>query len=157
VVRGLGADDFVDHTVEDFTRRAERYDLVFDVPGNHTFRECCRVLAPGGRYVLIGHDQYGAVGRRWLGSLPRFARLMAMTPFRRQLPPLNVAAPDKTEGMTTLAELLDAGKLTPVVDRTFDLAQVPDAIRYLAEGHARGRVVITVGAPEPGGATDQPE
>ena len=74
-----GADRFLDFTTADFTRGPDRYDLVFDVPGNHPLRAVRRVIAPGGRYVLIGHDAFGTVGRRWLGSIPRFVRLMAMS------------------------------------------------------------------------------
>jgi NADPH:quinone reductase-like Zn-dependent oxidoreductase len=80
---------------------------------------------------------------------------MAVTPLRRQLPRLSFAAPDKTEGMAALAEFLAAGRLAPVIDRTFGLEQVPDAIRYLAAGHARGRVVIAVGRE--GGLTPRPQ
>ncbi len=144
VVLALGARRFIDFAAEDFTRGSEQYDLVFDVPGNHSFRECRRVIAPDGRYVLIGHDHFGTAGRRWLGSIPRFVGLMARTPFAKQLPPPNLKPPDKSGSMALLAELLAAGKLTPVIDRTFPLDQVPEAIRYLASGQARGRVVITM-------------
>jgi len=144
VVLALGAHRFIDFRAEDFTRGSEQYDLVFDVPGNHSFRECRRVIARDGLYVLIGHDHFGTVGRRWFGSIPRFVGLMAATPFAKQLPRLNLKAPDKAEAMALLAELLAAGKLTPVIDRTFPLAEVPAAIRHLASGQARGRVVITM-------------
>jgi NADPH:quinone reductase-like Zn-dependent oxidoreductase len=115
MLRSIGADRVVDYTREDFTRGSERYDLIVDIPGNHPFAECRRALTPQGRYVLIGHDQFGDVGRRWFGSLPRFLR-----------------------------ELLEAGKLTPIVDRTYPLPNVPDAIRYLESGQAQGKVVITM-------------
>jgi NADPH:quinone reductase-like Zn-dependent oxidoreductase len=144
MVRKLGADHVIDYTTDDFTKRAERYDLVFDVPGNHSLAACRRVLIPDGKYVLIGHDQFGARGRRVLGSLPRFMGLMAMSFFVRQLPTASFKLPAKADAMEVLRELLEAGKLTPIVDRTFPLAEVPEAIRYLGEGNPRGKVVVTI-------------
>ena len=144
MLRSIGADHVVDHTTEDFTRSGERYDLILDVPGNRSFSELRRVLAPTGRYVLIGHDHFGAFGRRVLGSLPRALKLAAMSPFVSQLPGLTFSMPPKKELLATLKGFIEAGQLTPVIDRTYPLSEVADAIRYLAEGHARGRVVITV-------------
>lgn len=99
---------------------------------------------PEGTYVLIGHDLFGAGGGRWWGSLPTFFTLMVLTPFVRQLPRLRFSTPSKTDLMAVLRDLLESGKLTPVVGRTFRLAEVPDAIRCLAQGDVRGRIVITV-------------
>jgi NADPH:quinone reductase-like Zn-dependent oxidoreductase len=144
MLRSIGAHRVIDYTREDFTRGSERYDLIVDIPGNHPFSACRRALTPRGRYVLIGHDQFGDVGRRWFGSLPRFARLMAMTPFVSQLPKLSFSLPPKKESLDVLKEFLEAGKLTPVVDRTYPLPEVPDAIRYLESGQAQGKVVITM-------------
>jgi NADPH:quinone reductase-like Zn-dependent oxidoreductase len=144
MLRSIGADRVIDYTEEDFTRRSERYDLIVDIPGNHPFSECRHALNPRGRYVLIGHDQFGDVGRRWLGSLPRFARLIVMTPFVRQLPKVSFSLPPKNESLGVLKELLEAGKLRAVVDRTYPLSEVPDAIRYLESGQAQGKVVITI-------------
>ena len=144
LVRSLGADRALDHTRDDFTRAGERYDLIFDVPGNHSFAACRRALTPDGKYVLIGHDAFGARGHRWLGSLPRFTALVARSPFSRHLPSLDFSTPSKRDAMSALCELIEAGGLTPVVDRTFPLEEVPEAIRYLASGRARGRVVIAV-------------
>jgi NADPH:quinone reductase-like Zn-dependent oxidoreductase len=144
MLRSIGADRVIDYTEEDFTRGSERYDLIVDIPGNHPFSECRRALTPHGRYVLIGHDQFGNVGRRWFGSLPRFARLMVMTPFVRQLPKVSFALPPKNESLGVLKEFLEAGRLTPVIDRTYPLAEVPDAIRYLETGRAQGKVVVTM-------------
>jgi NADPH:quinone reductase-like Zn-dependent oxidoreductase len=143
-VRSLGADHVIDYTQADFTRSGERYDLIVDVPGNHSFAECRRVLAPDGSYVLIGHDHFGQAGHRWLGSLPRFLKLVAMSPFVRQLPDLNFKMPDKTESMALLKDLIEAGKITPVVDRAFPLGEVREAVRYLETGQAKGKVVLTV-------------
>ena len=139
----LGADRVVDGTRVDFTREGERYELILDVPGNHSFSDCRRALAADGRYVLIGHDSFGGASA-WLGSLPRFFGLMALTPFRRQLPPVDFSAPDKQTGKAVLAELIESGGLTPPVDRTFALSQAAAAIRYLASGQAQGKVVIAV-------------
>ncbi len=144
MVRSIGADRVIDYTQEDFTRRGERYDLIVDIPGNHSLSDCRRALTPGGIYVLIGHDNYGSGMRRWVGLLPRMFKLTAMSLFVSQLPRVRFSMPDKRESMALLKELLESGKLTPHIDRTFPLSEVPDAIRYLKEGHARGKVVITV-------------
>ena len=82
--------------------------------------------------------------RRWVGLLPRMFKLMAMSPFISQLPDFGFSMPDKKEAMALLKDLLEAGKLTPHIDRTYPLSEVPEAMRYLEEGHARGKVVITV-------------
>jgi NADPH:quinone reductase-like Zn-dependent oxidoreductase len=143
LVRSLGADRAIDYTVEDFTQRGERYELILDIPGNHSFAECRRVLSPRGVYVLVGHDHFGAFGRRWLGGVPRAFGLMALSALVGQLPSLrtaSVALPKLSE----LSELLAAGRITPVIDRTFPLGEVTAAIRHLASGTARGRIVLTV-------------
>jgi NADPH:quinone reductase-like Zn-dependent oxidoreductase len=144
MVRSLGADQVIDYTQEDFTRRGARYDLILDVPGNHSLSECRRALAPKGTYVLIGHNHFGASGGRWLGSLPRFFKLIVLSPFVSQLPTVNFSMANKKDSMTVLRELIEGGKVTPVIDRTFPLSEVPEAIRHLEDGHARGKVVIIV-------------
>ena len=144
MVRSIGADHLIDYTQEDFTESGERYDLIFDIPGNHPFSACRRVLAPNGNYVLIGHDLFGQGAGRWLGSIPRVLKLVALSPFVSQLPTPNFSMPDKKNQMAVLKDLLEAGKITPIIDRTYPLAEVPEAIGYLEEGHARGKVIITV-------------
>jgi NADPH:quinone reductase-like Zn-dependent oxidoreductase len=144
MVRSLGADHVIDYTKEDFTQSGERYNLIFDIPGNHPFSACRRVLTPNGKYVLIGHDRFGQGAGRWLGSIPRALKLVAFSPFVSQIPTPNLSMPDKQNRLVILKELLEAGKITPVIDRTFPLSEVPEAIRYLEEGDARGKVVITV-------------
>jgi NADPH:quinone reductase-like Zn-dependent oxidoreductase len=139
----IGVDRVVDYTQEDFTRSGERYDLILDIAGNHPWSELRRVLAPDGAYVLIGHDQYGGSGHRWFGSLGRFFRLMVISPFVSQLHPFR-GAKDPGDRLVVLKELIEAGKVTPVIDRTFPLSEVPDAIRYLESGRAQGKVVITM-------------
>jgi NADPH:quinone reductase-like Zn-dependent oxidoreductase len=141
LVRSLGADEVIDYNREDFTRRGKRYDLIVDIPGNRSFAECRRALRPDGTYVLIGHDHYGQVGRRVLGSLPRFGRLGLRSLVDRRLR-RGGAAPSKPEAMETLRAHLEAGHLTPVIDRAFPLGQAGEAIRYLAGGGPVGRVVL---------------
>ena len=143
LVRSLGADDVLDYTSEDFTRGDARYDVIMDIPGNRPVAACRRVLAPGGAYVLIGHDQFGRTGHRWLGSLPRFAKLGVQSLY---VPELRRAepAPSKPDSMARLRKHLEAGELTPIVDRTFPLAEAGAAVRYLATGDAVGRIVLTV-------------
>jgi NADPH:quinone reductase-like Zn-dependent oxidoreductase len=142
MVRKLGADRIINYANEDFTRSGERYDLIFDVASTLSLSDSRRALAPAGIYVLIGHDHYGKAGRRILGSLPRFFLLAAISPFVRQLSKMFFAPLDRRVAMPVLRELLEAGKLTPVVDRTFPLDKVPEAIRYLEEGTACGKIII---------------
>ncbi len=142
MVRSLGADRVIDFTREDFTRGGERYDLVFDIPGNRPFSECRRALNPTGKYVLIGHDGFGASGRRFLGPVPYALWLLLLSLFVPQLPRASLSMPSRKDTMAKLKELLEDGKLTPVVDRTYPLGEVREALRYLKEGQPRGRVVM---------------
>lgn len=141
-VASLGADRVIDYTREDFTRGEERYDLIFDVPGNHSYGKCKRALTTTGRYVLIAHDAFGAHGHRVLGSLPRMMGLVARTPFSGHLG-ANFAGPDKPAMTAELASLLETGQLTPLIDRTFPLAEAASAIAFMEQGRARGRIVLT--------------
>ena len=143
MLRSIGADRVVDYTKDDFTRSGERYDLVLDIAGNHPWSELKRSLTPEGTYVLIGHDQYGGSGHRWFGSLGRFFKLMVIAPFVSHLHPFR-GAKDPGDRLVVLKELIEAGKITPVIDRTFPLSEVPEAIRYLESGKVQGKVVITV-------------
>jgi NADPH:quinone reductase-like Zn-dependent oxidoreductase len=142
MLRALGADRVVDYTTEDVTRSSDRYDLVFDVVGNHPFSTYRRVIPDDGAYVLIGHDQFGTQGRRWFGSIPRMFGLMARSAVERRLPRPSVKMPARTESMARLRDLLENGALTPVVARAFPLEQVPDALEFLASGQAVGRIVV---------------
>lgn len=144
MVRSLGADHVVDYTRDDFTRSDERYDVIVDIPGNHPFAACRRALTPDGIYVLIGHDQFGRAGRRWLGSLPRFAGLALRSLFERRLRSGSSSRLSKKEAMATLRAHLEAGRLTPVIARSYHLSEAGEAIRYLADGGPVGRVVLTV-------------
>jgi NADPH:quinone reductase-like Zn-dependent oxidoreductase len=144
VLRSIGADQVLDYTQEDFTQREERYDFILDIAGNHPWLECRRALTPGGTYVLSGFDQYGRSGHRWFGSLGRFAKLIVISPFVSELHPFR-GTKDPGDRLVLLKELIEEGKVTPVIDRTFPLSEVPEAIHYLETGQARGKVVITVG------------
>jgi NADPH:quinone reductase-like Zn-dependent oxidoreductase len=143
MLQSLGADQVIDYTREDFIQGSERYDLIFDVASNLRFSDCERVLTATGKYLVIGHDHYGTRGHRILGSLPQMFTLMARAPFTNHLPDANVSMPNQKELMAVLRELLAAGKITPVIDRTFSLNEVPEALRYLMAGRVRGKVVVT--------------
>ena len=128
MLRSIGADRVIDYAQEDFTRSGERYDLVFDIPGNRSFEELKRVVADDGRYVLIGHDQYGRSGNRWLGgTIGRILKLQILAPFGRG----KRGDDDTTETknpLIALKDLAEAGKIMPAIDRTFPLGEVPEAI-----------------------------
>ena len=149
LVRSLGADEVLDYTREDFTRHPDRYDLIVDIPGNHPFSAIRRALAADGAYVLIGHDNYGQTGRRLLGSLPKFGGLALRSLFSSQLRPggPGQSRMGKPEAIKALRGYLEAGQITPVIDRTFPLAEAGEAIRYLAEGKPVGRVVLLINTP----------
>jgi NADPH:quinone reductase-like Zn-dependent oxidoreductase len=142
-LRSIGADHVIDHMREDFTRMGERYDVVVDIPGNHRWSELQRALAPEGTYVLIGHDAYGSEGRRWIGSLGRFCKLALRAPFDGRLHPFR-GAKDPGDRLKVVLELVEAGKITPVIDSTYPLDRVVDAIRHLETGQPFGKIVITV-------------
>ena len=144
MLRSLGADYLIDYTREDFLQAGKRYDLIFDVASNLKFSDCKRVLTPTGNYLVIGHDHYGTQGRRFFGGIPQQFLLMARTPFTNQLPDAGFATPNKSELLAELKEFLEKGKLTPVIDRTFALSGVPEAIAYLETGNALGRIVIVI-------------
>jgi len=143
MLRSIGADRVIDYTQEDFTESGERYDVVLDIAGTRPWSAAKRALNPDGTYVLIGHDQYGASGHRWFGSLGRFFKLMVISPFVSHLHPFR-GAKDPGDRLVVLKELIEAGKITPVIDRTFPLSEVPEAIRYLESGQTQGKVVIIV-------------
>ena len=141
LVRSIGADDVIDYTRDDFARTDRRYDLVFDLVGNRSLRDCRRVLTPTGTLVLSGGGT--SHGGSLIGPLGLMVRAMVVSPLVRQRVRILMAKPDR-QNLATLRELAESGKLTPVIDRTYSLAEVPDAIRYLEQEHARAKVVITV-------------
>ena len=144
LVSSLGADRVIDYTSEDYTRGGERWDLIFDVPGNHSFSETRRALEPDGSYVLIGHDAFGAAGHHWLGSIPRLLGLVVRSAVVPELRGGSFRSPDKRQLMTTLTRFLETGELRMVIDRTFPLSETAAALRYLVSGQPVGRVVIVV-------------
>jgi NADPH:quinone reductase-like Zn-dependent oxidoreductase len=139
----LGADEVIDFTKEDFTRRGVRYDLIFDVPGNRPYSAFRRALKPDGRYVLIGHELFGKSGKRVFGLIPYFLKLIFLSRFVKQLRGPGVPMPTKREAMAVLRELLAAGKITPVVDSTYPLSEVRQAFRHMMEDETRGKVILT--------------
>jgi NADPH:quinone reductase-like Zn-dependent oxidoreductase len=142
MVRSIGADHVIDYTKEDFTRSGQRYDLILDNVGNHSLLECRRVLNPNGKIIMIGGG--GINDGRWTGPLVGVIKALVLKPFVTQEMSMMLAEMNKKD-LTILADLIQAGKVKPVIDRTYTLSQLPEALRYLEEGHARGKVVITVG------------
>ncbi len=138
MVRSIGADQVIDYTHEDFTKSRQRYDLILDNVGNHSLLECRRVLNPKGKYIMIG----GPAGR-WIDPLPRAINALMLSRFVSQDMGMLMAKVNKDD-LTILRDLIQAGKVTPVIDRRYTLVEAPAAIRYLEEGHARGKVVITM-------------
>ena len=143
MLRSLGADEVIDFTREDFTQGGARYDLIFDVPGNHPFSTCRRALAADGKYVLIGHEKFGPSGNRFLGLFPRIFTLIFLSFFTRQLRLGRSSVPGRTDTMATLKELLQAGKLTPIIDSTYQLSEAREAFRHMIEDETLGKVIIT--------------
>src|SRR2546423_6440596 len=141
LVRSLGADRVIDYTKEDFAKGAERYDVILDNVPNHSLSECRRILNPKGKYVMIGGG--GPNDSRWVGPFGRVIRTLLLSPFISQEMGMMIA--DASQGdLAILGDLMQSGKMKPVIDRTYKLSEVPAAIAYLEEGHARGKVVITV-------------
>ena len=132
LVRALGADQVIDYTQEDFTQGGPRYDLILDNAGNHSLSALRRALAPTGRLI----PNSGSAG---LGT---FITAFVSSPFLRQQGRPYLSVP-KLKDLTFLKELIEAGKVTPAIDRTYPLSDAADAFRYLENGHARGKVVIT--------------
>ena len=140
LVRSIGADHVIDYTKEDFTKTAQRYDLIFDLIGNHSFSERRRILNPNGICVMAGVGGAGwrdGIAMRLAGELNAYVR----SRFVSQKFVAYIAQFNKQD-MTLLADLMQSGKITPVIDRTYKLNEIAAALRYLEQGHARGKVVI---------------
>jgi NADPH:quinone reductase-like Zn-dependent oxidoreductase len=133
MVRSIGANHVIDYTQEDFTQSGPRYDLILDNVGNHSFSDLRRALTPQG--VIIPNSGHGGMGYVFKAFL--------LSPFMRQQERPFIATPN-SEDLVVLKEMIEAGKITPVIDRTYPLSETPEAFRYLDEGHARGKVVITM-------------
>jgi NADPH:quinone reductase-like Zn-dependent oxidoreductase len=139
LVRSLGADHVIDYTDDDFSRAHERYDLILDLGGNSPLSRLRRALTSRGTLVIVG----GENGGRWTGGFGRQLRAVALSAFVRQR--LVMKTPNERYGdLERLVDLIEAGKLTPSVERTYRLHEAPDAMRHLQAGHARGKLVITL-------------
>jgi NADPH:quinone reductase-like Zn-dependent oxidoreductase len=139
LVRTLGADHVIDYTKEDYTKGAERYDLILDMVGNHGLLANRRALTPAGRYVMVG----GSKGR-WIAPMDTVIRALLLTPFVKQEMGFLLSTV-KRDDLMHLRDLMAQGKVTPALDRRYTgLAEVPQAIAYLEEGRARGKVVVAI-------------
>jgi len=142
MVRSIGADHVIDYTKDDFTKTDQRYDLIFDLVGNHSFSERRRILNPNGICVMAGIGGAGwhdGIGKRLAGELNAYvASRFVSQKF------ISYIAQFNKKDMMVLADLLQSGKVTPVIDRTYKLSETADALRYLEQGHARGKVVVTL-------------
>jgi NADPH:quinone reductase-like Zn-dependent oxidoreductase len=141
MVRSLGADHVIDYTKEDFTKNGQRYDLILDNVGTQPLSGFRRVLNPNGILVMIGGG--GPNDGGLIGPLGRPVKALLLSPFISQKMGMLMAELNKKD-LTILGDLMQSGKVTPVIDRTYPLSQIAEAIRYLEQGHARGKVVITV-------------
>lgn len=139
LVRAIGADEVIDYTLDDFTEGTRRFDLILDTAGRRPLSHLRRALAPQGTLVIVG----GEGGDRWLGGFQRqiFAPVRALFTEQKLM---GLISKERQQDLLTLKGLIEAGKLKPVIDRTFPLSEAREAIRYLEQGHARGKVVLTV-------------
>jgi NADPH:quinone reductase-like Zn-dependent oxidoreductase len=136
LLRSVGADHVIDYTQEDYLRNGQRYDRILDVVANHPIMECKRALRPKGTYLMVVDTPARMFQGMLLGPLVSIAgsRKMGMLMWQ----------PFKKEDVVTLTRLIEAGGVTPVIDRTYPLSEVPESLRYQEEGHPRGKIVITV-------------
>jgi NADPH:quinone reductase-like Zn-dependent oxidoreductase len=141
MVRSLGADHVIDYTKENFTKGDQRYDVILDNVGTQPLSGFRRVLTPKGIYVMIGGG--GPNDSRWIGPFGRVISTVILSPFMSQKMGMMMADANQKD-LTILADMMQSGRMKPVIDRTYKLSELPDAIRYLEQGHARGKVVITV-------------
>jgi NADPH:quinone reductase-like Zn-dependent oxidoreductase len=139
LVRSIGADQVVDYTREDVADASRRYDVILDIGGNRSLSQLRRALTPRGTLVLVGSESAG----RWFGGTERLLQAVILGPLVSQRLRTLLSLP-RQEDLWLLRELIEAGKVTPVVDRTYPLREAADAIRYLEVGRARGKVVVTL-------------
>ena len=139
LVRALGADHVIDYTADDFAAGELRYDVILDIGGNRRLSHLRRALAPRGTLVIVG----GETGGRWLGGFDRSLRAVLLSLFVHQKLGM-LASRENAKDLNVLRDLIETGQVTPALDRTYPLSESPAAIRYVKEGHARGKVVITV-------------
>ena len=139
LVRSIGADHVIDYTREDFTDGQLRYDVILDIGGNRRLSHLRRALTPRGRLVIVG----GENGGRWLGGSDRQLRALLLSPLVSQKLGTFIAS-ENAEDLRVLRDLIESGKITPVIDQTYPLSQTPAAIRHVQEGRARGKVVVSI-------------
>jgi NADPH:quinone reductase-like Zn-dependent oxidoreductase len=139
LVRALGADHVIDYSRDDFADGEHRYDAILDIGGNRRLSHLRRALTPRGRLVIVG----GETGGRWLGGTDRQLRALLLSPLVSQKLGTFVSA-ENAEDLAAVRELIESGKVSPAIDRTYPLSETPAAIRYVLEGRARGKVVIAV-------------
>jgi NADPH:quinone reductase-like Zn-dependent oxidoreductase len=137
LVRSLGADRVIDYTQEDFTKSRQRYDLFFDCVGNHPLLACNRILNPGGKLIVVGAPHGG-----WVRPLDRLIKALVLSFFMSGI--VAFIAKASQEDLAIIHALIEAGSVVPVIDRCYGLLDVPEAIRHLEEGHARGKIVIAL-------------
>jgi NADPH:quinone reductase-like Zn-dependent oxidoreductase len=138
MVRSIGANRVIDYTKEDFAQADQRYDVMLDLVGNRSLSDCMGTLSRQGTYVLVGVSDMD----RWFG-LARQIKALSLSPFVRQRVRVFLVRHNRAD-LAVLKELVEAGKVTPVIDRRYPLRDVPEALRYQGEGHSRGKIVITV-------------
>ncbi len=138
LVRSIGADHVIDYTQQDFTRSRKQYDVILDIVGNHALSDVRRVLAPTGTLISSSGEP-----SRWIGPMARIVWARVLSLFVRQRLPLFVAMRNQAD-LVVLKQLIESGKVTPIIDRTFALSEAPAAIEYVGNRHCRGKVVISV-------------
>jgi NADPH:quinone reductase-like Zn-dependent oxidoreductase len=142
LVQSLGADHVIDYTKEDFTKGEQKYDVILDNVANHSLSECRRILTPNGMYVMIGGG--GVKEQGFVGALGKALNAAVYSRFVKQKMGMMMADPS-SQDLTLLGDMVQSGKLKTVIDRTYkSLSEIPDAIQYVEEGHARGKVVVKV-------------
>ena len=139
MVRSLGADHVIDYTVDDITEAGQRYDVILDIGGHRSLTHLRRALTAAGRLVIVGSE----TGGRWLGGFDRSLRAPLLSPFVSQTLTMLANSENATDLMA-LTDLIESDAVTPIIDRTYPLNETPAAIQYMLDGHARGKVVVTV-------------
>jgi len=139
LVRSIGADHVIDYTREDFAGGDHRYDLILDLGGNSRLSRLRRALAPKGTLVIVGGEE----GGKWTGGFGRQIRALALSPFVSQRLTM-LASKEHHTHLEAVSRFIEAGQVVPIVDETYPLAEVPDAMRHLEAGRARGKIAITI-------------
>ena len=139
LVRSLGADHVIDYTRDDITAGDHRYDVILDTGGHRPLSQLRRTLTPRGTLVIVGSEH----GGRWLGGSDRQLRALMLSPFTSQRLTTLICS-ENTQDLQALTELIESGQVRPVIDRTYPLSQIPQAIQYLRDGHPQGKVVVNL-------------